>query len=86
LDNQSISWEQISILHLTDVSDDNLFDWNLFNNIISDDVEFLVEFNFRLKTSELPFFRPIIESRDKHNYNNSDDDSGAFNPLDIRLL
>ena len=86
LNDDAIGRKKVAILDDTDITDDDIFDWNLSHDIAAHDVEFLIEFDFRLQTTELTFLGPIIECRNENNNNDGYDDSSTFDPFDVRLL
>ena len=86
LHDDAIGGQQVAVLHLADVSDDDIFDWNLSYDILSDNIELLIEFDFRLQAAKLPLLGPIVEGRDEHDDDHGDDDSSTFDPFDVGLL
>jgi|GEM_PF-4579999 len=60
------------LTYLTDISNNNIIDGDLFDFILSNNRKPVFPFNPILKTTELFFFLVVIESRyyDYHNYGN----------------
>ena len=48
LNDEPVGGQQISIFYLANITDDDLLDRNLSDDILSNDVELLVELDFRL--------------------------------------
>ena len=86
LNDEPIGWQQIAVLYLANITDDDLLDRNLSDDVLSNDVELLVELDFRLQTAKLPFLGPIVECRHENDDDDSDDNGRTFDPFDIGLL
>lgn len=83
LHDDAVGGQQVAVFNLADITDDDVFDWNLSSDAFSDNVELLIELDFRLKAAKLPFFRPVIKCSDKNNNDDGDDDRRTFDPFDI---
>ena len=48
LNDEPVGGQQISVFYLANITDDDLLDRNLSDDILSNDVELLIELDFRL--------------------------------------